>query len=366
MAPMNDVAYSVKLRATNEQICRKWMTDVALACSPKHLQLSMAGSEMELEGVNGKPVVHCSEEEQDDSEGGALGSLSSSSTVQEDVVDIDGNGEDGGTPNLTLRQQVESLLPPFEYKRTDEELEGMENLKFQLGKEYNPAVVSDQMLIRFLRARDFDIDKAHAMLTSYLHWREEARPHEITKDEVLNYVRQRVCLLHKYDRDGHPCIVIFAANHNPNERTIPGMLKYILYVVETACQVMRRSETEEKFAIIFDYENFSKGKNGDWDITKEAINVLQNYYPERLAYVCLINYPWALGAIWQVVKPCLDPNTAKKVKFVSEMKKLLDLFEPDNLLEQYGGTSKLETPSDDFGEESCLQVLQKEAEARSQ
>ena len=49
-----------------------------------------------------------------------------------------------------------------------------------------------------------------------------------------------------------------------------------------ACS-MRYSETEEKFAILFDYQNFSKNKNGDWDVTKEAINVLQNYYPERCA-----------------------------------------------------------------------------------
>ena len=44
----------------------------------------------------------------------------------------------------------------------------MENLKFELGALYDPEVVTDQTLVRFLRARDFDIERSCAMLKAYL------------------------------------------------------------------------------------------------------------------------------------------------------------------------------------------------------
>jgi len=90
----------------------------------------------------------------------------------------------------------------------------------------------------------------------------------------------------------------------------------------------------EKFAIIFDYTGFSSKKNGDWPVSKEAIHILQNYFPERyasrtqkvcwyqslirvidvrLGYVFLVNYPMMLSALWRMIKPLLDPKTAAKV-----------------------------------------------------
>lgn len=76
---------------------------------------------------------------------------------------------------------------------------------------------------------------------------------------------------------------------------------------------------------------------------------MNKYYPERLRRVFVINQPWTLSLLWTVVEPLLDPNTRKKVTFIKKQDVLLNYFDKDSLLCDFGGTSTINNPENLLG-----------------
>jgi len=73
--------------------------------------------------------------------------------------------------------------------------------------------------------------------------------------------------------------------------------------------------------------------------------IAQNYYPERLAKLVVINAPRAFPMAWNFVKPLLDVNTQNKIimpSYGNQTKALLDLVEPCFLPMKFGGTCDCE------------------------
>ncbi|RKO94996.1 cellular retinaldehyde-binding/triple function, partial [Caulochytrium protostelioides] len=66
----------------------------------------------------------------------------------------------------------------------------------------------------------------------------------------------------------------------------------------------------------------------------------QNYYPEMMGKMFIINVPMLFTAVWAVVKQFLDEVTVSKISILGSGYKseLLKLIDPANLPAQYGGT----------------------------
>lgn len=73
---------------------------------------------------------------------------------------------------------------------------------------------------------------------------------------------------------------------------------------------------------------------------REASNMSQNYYPERLGKLYVINAPWGFSGVWNVVKGWLDPVTVAKINILGGgyQSELLKQIPAENLPKQYGGT----------------------------
>jgi hypothetical protein len=120
----------------------------------------------------------------------------------------------------------------------------------------------DALLLRFLRARKWDVDKALIMLISTMHWRsaemlvdediikrgeggaqEDARSSDkgIKKeaDDFLQQLRLGKSFLHGIDKEGRPLCVVRVRLHKPGEQTERSMERYTVYVIETARLVLR-------------------------------------------------------------------------------------------------------------------------------
>lgn len=75
---------------------------------------------------------------------------------------------------------------------------------------------------------------------------------------------------------------------------------------------------------------------------KQASAISQNYYPERLGRLYVINAPWGFSSAFSVVKGFLDPVTVEKIHILgaSYQKELLAQIPAENLPEQFGGLCK--------------------------
>jgi len=72
---------------------------------------------------------------------------------------------------------------------------------------------------------------------------------------------------------------------------------------------------------------------------KQASAISQNYYPERLGKLYIINAPWGFASVFSVVKGFLDPVTVAKIHVLGAgyEKELLAQVPKENLPKHFGG-----------------------------
>jgi hypothetical protein len=120
----------------------------------------------------------------------------------------------------------------------------------------------DALLLRFLRARKWDVEKALIMLISTMHWRsaEMLVDADIIKrgdggaqedsgssdkaikkegDDFLQQLRLGKSFLHGIDKEGRPLCIVRVRLHKPGEQSEKSMERYTVYVIETARLVLR-------------------------------------------------------------------------------------------------------------------------------
>ena len=122
----------------------------------------------------------------------------------------------------------------------------------------------DALLLRFLRARKWDVEKALVMLVSTMHWRaEEARVDddvvragdggalEASKtgdvaarkeaEDFLAQLRMGKSYLHGTDSEGRPICFVRVRLHRQGEQSESSLERYTIYVIETARYMLSTS-----------------------------------------------------------------------------------------------------------------------------
>jgi hypothetical protein len=81
-----------------------------------------------------------------------------------------------------------------------------------------------------------------------------------------------------------------------------------------------------------------------YSYVKQASNMSQNYYPERLGKLYVINAPWGFSGVWSVIKGWIDPVTVSKIHILggSYQKELFDQIPAENLPKNFGGSCNCE------------------------
>jgi hypothetical protein len=77
---------------------------------------------------------------------------------------------------------------------------------------------------------------------------------------------------------------------------------------------------------------------------KQASDISQNHYPERLGKLYLINAPWGFSSVFSAVKGFLDPVTVSKIHVLGSgyQKELLSQVPAENLPVEFGGSCQCE------------------------
>jgi len=100
------------------------------------------------------------------------------------------------------------------------------------------------------------------------------------------------------------------------------------YLLETSCSIMDlKGVGISKATSVYGYLQVVSG-------------ISQNYYPERLGKMYIINAPWGFSGVWSFVKRFLDPVTVNKIHILGSgfQKDLLAQVPAENLPKQFGGT----------------------------
>ncbi|KAH7161768.1 CRAL-TRIO domain-containing protein [Dactylonectria macrodidyma] len=208
----------------------------------------------------------------------------------------------------------------------------------------------DATVLRFLRARNWDVVKAVNMLASAVNWRIERRintdlnregesvglkkTQTVDEEAFIMQYRSGKSYVRGTDKDGHPVYIIKVRLHDPSKQSAAAMETYVLHNIEML-RVMSR-EAHDKVCLIFDLTGFGL-RNMDFHVVKFLIQILEARYPETLGVVLVHNAPFVFWGIWNVIKHWLDPIIASKIHFTSGNKGVAKFISKDNLQKCYGG-----------------------------
>lgn len=113
---------------------------------------------------------------------------------------------------------------------------------------------------------------------------------------------------------------------------LPACSRKAGHLLETCCTIMDlKGVTLTRVPQVYSY-------------VRQASAISQNYYPERLGKLYLINAPWGFSTVWSVVKGWLDPVTVKKINILggSYKSELLKQIDEENLPKDFGGSCDCE------------------------
>lgn len=225
--------------------------------------------------------------------------------------------------------------------------------------EYNPNQFDDGYLVRFLRARKLDLNKSFEMFTNFLKWRIANNVDEIEKFQIPEVNKIKVCYphgFHKTDKLGRPIYIEIIGELKIDElfkvTTSERLSMYqvklyerLLKKIFPVCSTNANKHISQTFTII-DLKKMT-GKL----LSKKAYNFLkltsmnsQNYYPEILGQLYVVNAGILFKAAWSVCKAFVDEKTKKKITTLGSdyKKKLLEHVDAANLPHFLGGECKCE------------------------
>lgn len=81
-----------------------------------------------------------------------------------------------------------------------------------------------------------------------------------------------------------------------------------------------------------------------YGFVRQVSAISQNYYPERLGKLYMINAPWGFASVFSVVKGFLDPVTVNKIHILGTgyQSELLSQVPKENLPKAFGGACDCE------------------------
>ncbi|XP_063220835.1 SEC14-like protein 1 isoform X2 [Bacillus rossius redtenbacheri] len=189
-------------------------------------------------------------------------------------------------------------------------------------------VPSDQTLLRFLRARDFNVEKAREMLSQSLLWRKK---HQV--DRILSeYSVPQVVTdyfpggWHNCDKDGQPLYILRLGQMDVKGliKSIgeEGLLQLTLHVCEEGLQLMEDATRAlgrpvSTWALLVDLEGLNMRhlwRPGIRALLK-IIEMVEANYPETMGRVLIIRAPRVFPILWTLVSTFIDDNTRSKFLF---------------------------------------------------
>ncbi|XP_060077261.1 SEC14-like protein 2 [Ylistrum balloti] len=212
----------------------------------------------------------------------------------------------------------------------------------------------DRFLLRWLKARKFDLNKSEEMLRNSLSWREKNNVDTILDDFESPDVLKKYFTggTSGFDKEGCPIWVDplgrldfkgLMASANQKD-----MLLHKLCDLERFSKVMveqshKLGKVIDKETIIYDMEKV--GMRHLWkpgiDTFNQFVTLVEDNYPERLKFIFIINAPKIFPVIWKLVRPFVAEETRKKIKVFGTTNykdTLLEYIDADQLPAAYGGT----------------------------
>jgi len=228
-------------------------------------------------------------------------------------------------PPLQEYKLEDSFIERYLGQLTPLEESTLMQLRRKVAATHHGKMPDDAVMLRFLRARDCNLEKAFEMLRNTLHWR---RQHHV--DTILQTWTPPTELMeyypggwHKHDKDGRPIYLIRLGTMD-----IKGLLRsvredgFVKQVVSINEEGLKKCEEATRifgkpvtsWTCLCDLDGLSMRHL--WRPGVRAmlniIEVVEANYPETIGRLLLVRAPRVFGVVWTLLSPFIDENSRKK------------------------------------------------------
>ncbi|KAJ1025201.1 hypothetical protein NDA16_002706 [Ustilago loliicola] len=195
----------------------------------------------------------------------------------------------------------------------------------------------DAYMLRCLRARKWDVDRALAIIGSTCAFRVQYNISGIMEEAELGLTRTRggfnimnngISYVQGATAAGEPVYFIEVGSHYPSNQTAEELKRGVILLQESL-QILMPPPVERK-VVIFNLNNFGI-RNMDWSIVLFMAKTMESFYPETLARVYVHGAPWIFKPIWSILRPLLDPVVRDKVHLTWNVDELQDHVPAEHL-----------------------------------
>lgn len=281
--------------------------------------------------------------------------------IKETIVSVSSLVPQEPTPTTSeaTKEAEEKAAPSLEAEAVEKDAK-VETLASLLAEEVSiwgvPLLAderSDVILLKFLRARDFKVKDAFTMIKNTVRWRKEFGIDELVEQELGSDL-EKVAFMHGFDKEGHPvCYNVYGEFQNKelyqnafsDEEKRLRFLRWRIQFLERSIRKLDFKPGGISTLVQVNDLKSSPGPN-KWELrqaTKQALQLLQDNYPEFVAKQVFINVPWWYLAVNRMISPFLTQRTKSKFVFAGPSKSaetLLRYITAEQVPVKYGGLGK--------------------------
>ncbi|EEF31957.1 phosphatidylinositol/phosphatidylcholine transfer protein SFH9 isoform X2 [Ricinus communis] len=227
-----------------------------------------------------------------------------------------------------------------------------------------------ETLVRFLKAREWNVTKAHKMLVDCLHWRiqneiDNILTKPIIPTDLYRAVRDSQLIgMSGYSREGLPVFAIGVGLSTFDKASVHYYVQSHIQINEYRDRVILPSASKKHGRSIttcvkvLDMTGLKLSALSQIKLLTIISTIDDLNYPEKTKTYYIVNAPYIFSACWKVVKPLLQERTRKKVQVLSgngrdELLKIMDFASLPHFCRREGSGSSRHL---DYAAENCFSL----------
>lgn len=195
----------------------------------------------------------------------------------------------------------------WELNESDENRSKLLLLLRQQFQQQHPGLLprdDDAFLLRFLRARKFDMDRTTKLLINYCNFRRTQKDlFQVTSTELQTVLQKGVIgLLPQRDKNGCPILFVSSKQMNLQEIPFKTMLRVLIYL----CEKLMEDYTVQIHGVValYDLDKYPLGLMNivQSEEKRAAMQWTENCFPIRFCGAHIMNQPWYVGMLLSIVR----------------------------------------------------------------
>ncbi|XP_037567543.1 alpha-tocopherol transfer protein-like isoform X1 [Dermacentor silvarum] len=215
------------------------------------------------------------------------------------------------------------------------------------GERHLHCPADDEVLLKFLRARKFNADRAFKVVKNYFKVRRE-NPEMLDDLSPSRVPFDSACRKHglitvsrKTDPDGRAAVIVRFGAWNTDICSLNDYFR--VCVVHVLHLTIREQFQVEGVVVVLDLKGLGPYHFAHYTPSnmKKVFSLVQDCFPLRMKGVYIINSPWIFQFFFAIAKRFMKAKLVRRTHFIgNDLEKLKSLVPDDVIPEELGGTNE--------------------------